>query len=146
MDSCGKSAVVHRAFLEVEADTVSLNIKEDNFDVYADPLFEKAFYLLFNYIHQYGEKVTKIDVSNFCTGAELIITIADNGTGISPENKPKLFEWRAGNEKTLGLFLAQKILSSTGITIRETGEFKKGTRFEIIVPKDIFRTGSIQPP
>ncbi|MDD1699876.1 MAG: PAS domain S-box protein [Methanoregula sp.] len=139
------STVVHRAFLEVEADTVSLNIKEDNFDVFADPLFEKAFYLLFNYVHKYGEKVTRIDVFNVCTGTELIITIADNGTGISPENKPHLFEWRAGNEKTLSLFLVQKILSSTGITIRETGEFKKGTRFEIIVPKDGFRTGSIQP-
>ena len=140
------STVIHRAFLEVEADTVKLNIQEDNFDVFADPLFEKAFYLLFNFAHNYGEKVTRIDVYYLCTSTELIITIADNGTGISPENKPRLFEWRAGNEKTLGLFLAQKILSSTGITIRETGEFKKGTRFEIIVPKDIFRTGSIQPP
>jgi len=140
------STVIHRAFLEVEADTVNLGIQEDNFDVFADPLFEKAFYLLFNYAHNYGEKVTKIEVYYFCTSTELIITIADNGTGISPENKPRLFEWRAGNEKTLGLFLAQKILSSTGITIRETGEFKKGTRFEIIVPKDGFRTGSIQPP
>ncbi len=140
------STVIHRAFLEVEADTVKLNIQEDNFDVFADPLFEKAFYLLFNFAHNYGEKVTRIDVYYLCTSTELIITIADNGTGISPENKPHLFEWRAGNEKTLGLFLAQKILSSTGITIRETGEFKKGTRFEIIVPKDIFRTGSIQPP
>jgi PAS domain S-box-containing protein len=139
------SAVVRRAFLEVEADRVSLNIKEDNFDVYADPLFEKAFYLLFNYIHKYGEKVTRIDVSDFFNGTELIITIADNGTGISPEDKPHLFEWRAGNEKTLSLFLVQKILLSTGITIRETGEFKKGTRFEIIVPKDGFRTGSVQP-
>jgi signal transduction histidine kinase len=75
---------------------------------------------------------------------ELIITVADNGIGILPENKGHLFEWRSGNEKTLGLFLAQKILASTGITIRETGEFKKGTRFEIIVPMDGFQTLSRQ--
>jgi len=75
---------------------------------------------------------------------ELIITVADNGIGILPENKVHLFEWRSGNEKTLGLFLAQKILASTGITIRETGEFKKGTRFEIIVPMDGFQTESKQ--
>jgi signal transduction histidine kinase len=85
--------------------------------------------------------VTRIEISFDYTPTELIITVADNGIGISPDNKAHLFEWRSGNEKTLGLFLAQKILASTGITIRETGEYKKGTRFEIIVPTDGFRTG-----
>ena len=136
------STVIRRAFLEVETESIILNIEQDSPDVFADPLFEKVFYHLFNYSYKYGEKVTRIEVSFHYTTTELIITVADNGIGISPENKVHLFEWRSGNEKTLGLFLAQKILASTGITIREIGEYKKGARFEIIVPMDGFQRGS----
>jgi signal transduction histidine kinase len=136
------STVIHRAFLEVEAESIILNMQPDSPDIFADPLFEKVFYHLFNYSYKYGEKVTRIEVSFHYTTSELVIAVADNGIGISPENKARLFEWRSGNEKTLGLFLAQKILASTGMMIREAGEFKKGTRFEIIVPMDGFQTGS----
>ena len=139
------STVVRRAFLEVETESIALNIQQDSPDVFADQLLEKVFYHLINFSYKYGEKVTRIEVSFDYPATDLIITVADNGIGISPENKPHLFEWRSGNEKTLGLFLAQKILASTGITIRETGEYKKGTRFEIIVPKEGFQTGSGQP-
>ena len=135
------STVVRRAFLEVETESIILNIQQDSPEVFADPLFEKVFYHIINYSYKYGEKVTRIEVSFDYTPTALIITVADNGIGISPENKTHLFEWRSGNEKTLGLFLAQKILASTGITIRETGEYKKGIRFEIIVPIDGFQTG-----
>jgi len=138
------STIMRRAFLEVETESIILNIEQDSPDVFADPLFEKVFYHLFNYSYKYGQKASHIEVTFQYTTTELIITVADNGIGISPENKAHLFEWRSGNEKTAGLFLAQKILASTGITIRETGEFKKGTRFEIIVPTDGFQTGSRQ--
>jgi PAS domain S-box-containing protein len=136
------STVIRRAFLEVETESIILNIEQDSPDVFADPLFEKVFYHLFTYSYKYGEKVTRIEISFTYSTTELIITVADNGIGISPENKIHLFEWRSGNERTLGLFLAQKILASTGITIRETGEYKKGTKFEIIVPMDRFQPGS----
>jgi PAS domain S-box-containing protein len=132
------STVIRRAFLEVETESIILNIEQDSPVVFADPLFEKVFYHLFNYSYKYGEKVTRIEISFHYSTTGLIITVADNGIGISSENKVNLFEWRAGNGKSLGLFLAQKILESTGITIRESGEYKKGARFEIIVPVDGF--------
>ena len=138
------STVIRRAFLEVETESIILNIEQDSPDVFADPLFEKVFYHLFNYSYKYGERVTRIEVTFHYTSTDLIITVADNGIGISPENKVHLFEWRSGNEKTLGLFLAQKILASTGMTIREIGEYKKGTWFEIIVPVEDFRHGTRQ--
>ena len=132
--------VIHHAFLEVETDSITLNVQQDNLEVFADPLFEKAFYLLFNFSHKFGEKVTHIDVSYQRTTTGLIIIVSDNGIGIVPETKDRLFEWKPGDGKTLELFLAQKILASTGLSIRETGEFKKGARFEIVVPGDAFRT------
>jgi hypothetical protein len=39
----------------------------------------------------------------------------------------------------MGLFLSREILSITGITIRETGESGKGARFEMVVPKGMWR-------
>jgi hypothetical protein len=39
----------------------------------------------------------------------------------------------------MGLFLSREILSITGITIRETGEPGNGARFEMTVPKGMYR-------
>jgi signal transduction histidine kinase len=138
-------AIIHHAFLELNADTITLDLPDDTVFVFADPLFKKVFYHLFNYAHKYGETVTHITVSYHHTATGLIISVSDNGVGISPQEKMHLFDRRPGNEKTPGLFLAQKILEVTGMTIRETGEVKKGSRFEVIIPLEGSRTGSTQP-
>ena len=139
------SAVIHRAFFELHTDAITLDIPQDTIDIYADPLLEKVFFHLFNYAYKYGEKVTRIEVSYQYTTTGLILAITDNGIGISPDEKPRLFVQSSGNEKALGLFLAQTILEITGLTIRESGEYKKGARFEIIIPMEGFRTGSPAP-
>jgi len=139
------SEVIHRAFFELQADAISLELPQDTIEVLADPIFEKVFFHIFNYVYKYGEKVTRIVISYQYTSTGLILAVADNGIGISPEDKTHLFARSSGNEKTLGLFLAQKILEITGLTIRESGEYKKGARFEIIIPMDGFRTGSSAP-
>jgi PAS domain S-box-containing protein len=136
------SAVIHRAFFELQADTITLSQPEDPIDIFADPSLEKVFFHVFSYSYKFGEKVTRIDVSYQYTTTGLVLTIADNGIGILPEEKARLFARSGGDEKTLGLFLAQKILEITGLTIRECGEYQKGSRFEIIIPADVFRTGS----
>jgi hypothetical protein len=38
------------------------------------------------------------------------------------------------------LFLVREVLLITGLTITETGEPGRGARFEILVPKDMYRT------
>ena len=139
------SAIIHRAFFELHTDAITLDIPQDTIDIYADPLLEKVFFHLFSYSYKYGEKVTRIEVSYQYTTTGLILAITDNGIGISPEDKPHLFVGSSGNEKAPGLFLAKAILEITGLTIRESGEYKKGTRFEIIIPVEGFRTGSPAP-
>lgn len=136
------SHVINQAFSEVQRGTVVLDLPGDTLDVFADPLLEKVFFHLFSYALKYGENVTRIDVSYQYKTTGLVLSVADNGAGISPENKAFLFVPGSGNEKALGLFLAQKILEITGLTIRESGEYKKGARFEIIIPTDRFRTES----
>ncbi len=67
------------------------------------------------------------------------ITVADNGMGISPEDKPHLFERGFGKNTGLGLFPSREILSITGISISETGIPGKGAQFEIAIPEGAFR-------
>jgi PAS domain S-box-containing protein len=135
--------VIHRAFFELQADAITLDMPQDTIEVFADPIFEKVFFHIFNYIYKYGERVTRIVISYHYTTTGLVLAVADNGIGISPEDKTHLFTKNSGNEKALGLILAQKILEITGLTIRENGEYRKGTRFEIIIPMEGFRTGSL---
>ncbi|HNQ30521.1 MAG TPA: sensor histidine kinase, partial [Methanolinea sp.] len=49
------------------------------------------------------------------------------------------FEKGYGKGTGLGLFLSREILSITGMTIRETGIPGEGARFEIVVPKGMWR-------
>ena len=56
-----------------------------------------------------------------------------------PTKKEKIFQRGIGSQNSLGLFFAREILDITGITIRETGIFGSGARFEITVPAGMFR-------
>jgi K+-sensing histidine kinase KdpD len=68
-----------------------------------------------------------------------VITVADNGIGISAENKKHLFKRGFGKDTEFGLFLSWEILSITGISISETGVPGTGAQFEITVPEGAFR-------
>jgi PAS domain S-box-containing protein len=108
-------------------------------EVYADPLIETVFFNLFDNSIRHGRRVSEIRVSCTGSGDALTIVVEDNGIGIPVEEKERIFERGFGQNTGLGLYLAQEILSITGITIRETGTPGTGARFEIIVPKGVYR-------
>ncbi|MDO9325941.1 MAG: ATP-binding protein, partial [Methanoregula sp.] len=93
----------------------------------------------FENTRQHGGEVTRISIAYHPTSTGLIVTVADNGIGLSPEDKKHLFERGFGKHTGLGLFLSQEILSITGISISETGVSGNGARFEIAVPEGAFR-------
>ena len=110
-------------------------------EVYADPLFEKVFYnLIDNALRYGGQKMTVIRISSADSETGLVISVEDDGAGISADDKKRLFERGFGHNTGLGLFLSREILSITGITITETGEPGKGARFEILVQKEGYRS------
>jgi PAS domain S-box-containing protein len=110
-------------------------------EVYADPLLEKVFYnLIENALRYGGPNMTEIRITAAESDGGFVIAVQDNGSGISAEDKKRLFERGFGKHTGLGLFLSREILSITGITIRETGEQGAGARFEIFVPKGAWRT------
>ena len=110
-----------------------------NVEVFADPMIERVFFNLFDNATRHGEKVTKIVVSCEQASDGLIIIVEDNGIGIPLDEKEKIFEKGFGKNTGFGLFLVREILAITGITVTETGEPGKGARFEIVVPKDMYR-------
>jgi len=111
----------------------------DRTEIFADPLLEKVFYNLMENCTKYGSANPIIRFSCTTESRALIITCEDNGGGISPEEKEKIFLRGYGRNTGLGLFLIREILAMTGIGIKETGEPGKGARFEILVPEGGYR-------
>ncbi len=73
----------------------------------------------------------------FKVGNELVISVTDNGKGISQENQKKIFEPFFTNKKNgngLGLSVVHGIIIDHKGRIKVVSEEKKGTRFEISIP------------
>jgi len=109
------------------------------FEVYADPLLRTVFSNLFENAEMHGGKMTRIRVLGQETRDGYTLIIEDDGDGIPPGDKQRIFQKGVGKHTGLGLFLVQEVLGITGLSIRETGESGSGARFEIHVPKGIFR-------
>jgi PAS domain S-box-containing protein len=133
------ASTVRRAAAQLPLSDIPLKVQFDGISIYADPLIEKVFYNLLENTVRHGEHVTEILFSLEKTDDVLTILYEDNGVGIAPEIKEKIFIRGFGKHTGLGLFLIREILSITGITIAETGEYGKGVRFEIRVPIDRYR-------
>jgi len=118
---------------------IALDISCESCEIFADPMIGKVFFNLFENAVQYGERVTTINVRCENSGDSRIITFEDDGIGIPPEEKQKIFGKGYGRHTGFGLFLVREILAITGITIQETGNFGNGARFEMAIPKGAYR-------
>jgi len=108
-------------------------------EIFADPLIGEAFYNLIDNSLRHNERVSQIRLSLRRDGPDLVILYEDDGAGVLPEEKEKIFLRGFGKHTGLGMFLIKEILLITGITIRETGIHGTGVRFEIRVPESRFR-------
>jgi PAS domain S-box-containing protein len=127
-------AISHLDFL-----AISRTITLDNLEVYADTLFEKALFHLMQNTLTHGTGATGVRIGYQVIEGGLRLAIEDNGTGIPPDEKERIFERGYGKGDGFGLFLVREILSVTGMSIRESGEPGNGARFEITVPSDAYR-------
>jgi PAS domain S-box-containing protein len=136
-------AVFLRACTHIDLHQVQIRSELENLEVFADPLLERVFFnQVDNTLRYGGPKKTYISLAAHETSDGLIITIEDDGVGIPPQDKEKIFRRGFGKNTGLGLFLAREILSITGISLRETGEYLQGARFELFVAKGAFRYSS----
>ncbi|MCK9580807.1 MAG: PAS domain S-box protein [Methanoregula sp.] len=121
---------------------ITVKDADPGWEIFTDPLFEKVIYNLIENAIRHGEHVTTITFIIREEDDGLHVVYDDDGAGIPEESKDHLFEKAYGKNTGLGLFLAREILGITDITIRETGVFGKGARFEITVPKGTYRKSS----
>ena len=108
-------------------------------EVFADPLIVKVFDNLIDNAVRHGMKIKTIRFSVQESGGGHLIVCDDDGEGIPADEKEQIFKRGFGKNTGLGLALSREILSITGITIRETGTFGRGARFEMLVPPGFFR-------
>ncbi|HUK39312.1 MAG TPA: PAS domain S-box protein [Methanomicrobiales archaeon] len=118
---------------------VTILLEIDPVRVFADPLLGRVFSNLIENALNHGEKVSTIRFSTRVTGSGLSILCEDDGVGVPPSEKERIFSPGKGTETGYGLFLVREILGITGATIREIGEEGKGALFLIGFPEAAYQ-------
>lgn len=131
--------LITEVYLNPAFKSLALHNEVKNFELFADPLFEKVIYNLFDNAVKHAENATYIKFSVTETEEETLLICEDNGSGVPDEAKEKIFKREYYKNSGLGLFLSREILAITDLTIRETGVYGKGARFEIHIPKNMSR-------
>lgn len=108
-------------------------------------LLKQLMTILVDNAMKYSEDDGHIWLDLFIKDRFLVIKVADNGLGISPENKKKIFDrfYRVDKARTrqkggfgLGLSLAKQIIETLHGTITVQDNEPKGTIFEVRLPKE----------
>ena len=118
---------------------INRSIHLDNLEIYADSLLERIFFALANNVLLHAKTATIVTIHYQVENGDLLLFFEDNGAGIPDADKEKIFERGYGAQKGMGLFLVREILDITNISIKETGTYGKGARFEMTVPKGAWR-------
>ncbi len=113
----------------------------ENLEILVDPIIGKVFWHLIKNSVKHGETVTEIRITARESASGCIVTYTDNGVGISENKRADLFTRNFGKVTGFDLFFVHDILDVSGIGIAKTGEPGKGERFEISVPKGLYRFG-----
>ncbi len=131
---------IKNAAIMLSMNDISIDIETGDYEIFADPLFNKVVYnLIENSLRHGGEGMSEVRFSVEEKDDRFIFVYEDNGKGISYENKEKVLIKGFGENTGYGLFLTENILSITGMKIHECGVPGEGVRFEIDVPKDRIR-------
>ena len=137
--------VIRESTESVRLGDVRLETELAGLEIYADLLLLKVFTNLIDNSVRHGGHVTRIRVSYRPQDDDLVIVYDDDGVGIPDAAKEKIFRREYYRHTGYGLFLSEEILTITGATIRETGTEGTGARFEIRIPKGMFRFPSPDP-
>lgn len=129
----------HAAVATVPLGKISVSVDIKNIEVFTDNLIERVFANLIENSLEHGVKTTTIRFFSEPQGRDLILVYEDDGIGIPAEEKELVFEHTRRGRISYGLFFSREVLAITGLSIKETGETGKGTRFEILLPEGLYR-------
>ncbi len=131
--------LIAEAAKEVHIGDISLEVRTENLEIFADPLLGRVFSNLIDNSVRHAGKGKRITFSYRIVWEGLVLTCEDDGEGIPPGDKERIFERGFGKNTGFGLFLTREILAITGLSIRETGIYGEGARFEITSPPGAYR-------
>ena len=100
---------VARAVSPLDLEGIALEVDVGDLQIYADPLLEKVFYALLDNALRHGERIDRIRISYRTEGGGLAIVVEDNGVGIPPGEKERIFARGAGKNTGYGLFISREI-------------------------------------
>jgi PAS domain S-box-containing protein len=132
-------SVFKRASVGLDLTGLDVYMDGNDWEVFADPMFEKVFYNLLDNSLRHGGQVTRLSLEAGELDGHLTLSYADDGTGIPQGDKERIFEMGFGKHTGLGLFLVKAILEITQCSIDEEGGENEGARFVIRVPPDCYR-------
>ncbi|QSZ68276.1 PAS domain S-box protein [Methanofollis aquaemaris] len=124
-----------RSFLENGAQSLTIRTETRGAWILADTLFDRVFYILLENSLRHGKGVTEV---KFRVEGSLVV-YEDNGCGVPDREKKRIFDLGYGKNTGFGLYLARRILTVTGIRIREEGKPGTGARFVLSIPQDQIR-------
>jgi len=134
------------AISKLDLGSVKVSMGLQSFEVLADPMLEKVFYKLMENSLLHGGTLSTVTISSKLTAFGLVVTIQDNGKGISPGDRKKLFNWEFRGRRGHSLHLVAEVLRLSGMSIQETGYDGSGSRFEISIPPGLFRQRGVLEP
>lgn len=133
---------VQDAVSRLDPGRVALRAWTERLEVFSDPHLPTVFYQILHNALKEEVGARKIVVTYQIVQNGCAIIIEDDGIGIRDGEKSQLF-LQQEDSYGRGLFLAHEILAITGMTIRETGKYTKGARFEILVPSEGYRVEGV---
>ena len=107
----------------------------ERLEIFCDPHLPTVFYHILHNSLKQSTGATRIIITYHIREDGCAIIIEDDGIGIPDPEKDNLFVQREDSYGR-GLFLASEIVSLTGMTLRETGVYRKGARFELWIPPE----------
>ncbi|HEY3420548.1 MAG TPA: histidine kinase N-terminal 7TM domain-containing protein [Methanomassiliicoccales archaeon] len=107
--------------------------------IFCDRLVGRVFYNLIDNSLRHGGHVSRIGIEFHESEQGAALVYSDDGIGIVDSDKARIFERGFGKNTGLGMYLTREILAITGMTIAEKGCQGQGVRFEIRIPKNMYR-------
>ena len=119
-----------------------------DFEVKANSLLIELFHNMIDNSLKYGPpKITEINVHvNINQEGATELIYEDNGNGINPKIKDRLFEKGVTTKGTgYGLWLIRRICEMYGWSVQEKGMYGQGVRFVMTIPNEIFNIRILDP-
>ncbi|MCX6688124.1 MAG: PAS domain-containing protein [Methanoregula sp.] len=123
----------------MDIDSLCMDLDVDALELFGDPTLEIMFSFLVDNTLKNGKTAPEIRISSAEIPEGLQLTYENNSAGIPYSRKKNLFTEKIVKFDNFCMKFVHDILEFSGMSIKETGDPDKGIRFEILVPKGMYR-------